>query len=82
MSNETVPEAPKRGPGRPRHMLEGYVRRTASLAPEEYATALRLGAGNVSEGIRQALQVSARIDPKAAEAAHATGTAPAKPTVV
>jgi len=55
MSNQTVPGS--RGPGRPR-MLDA-VRCSANLTPTHVELARQLGHGNVSQGIRRAIEALA-----------------------
>lgn len=53
-------EEPRRGPGRP--VTIGASRRNISLDDERAAFAAELGGGNVSEGIRRALDIAREVE--------------------
>jgi hypothetical protein len=78
--NDTAPQRM----GRPAILTEGK-RVTLNLDAATIAAAKALGAGNVSLGVRRALeklQVRADLDAKADETAHATGTGAPKATIL
>ena len=66
----------KRKAGRPRIMPKGSKRLTVSLGVEDYARAELIGNGNVSEGIRRALKISAELGTDTAEHAHSAAALP------
>ena len=59
--------APKRPRGRPRTVEGGMSHHTVTLDHASVTAARELGKGNLSAGVRAALQVRAGLDPKATD---------------